>query len=110
LTFAGKWTIIEPETHKKTSTEDDVMKIRYSKNAMKFLNKLDKRSVLRIVAGIEGLTLKPPAGDIKVMQGLKDGTMRLRVGSWRVLYRYGEENALEILLVLDIWKRGDIYK
>lgn len=67
------------------------MKIRYSKNAMKFLNKLDKRSVLRIVAGIEGLTLKPPAGDIKVMQGLKDGTMRLRVGSWRVLYRYGEE-------------------
>ena len=39
------------------------MKIRYSKNAMKFLNKLDKRSVLRIVAGIEGLTLKPPAGD-----------------------------------------------
>ena len=56
------------------------MKIRYSKNAMKFLNKLDKRSVLRIVAGIEGLTLKPPAGDIKVMQGLKDGTMRLRVG------------------------------
>lgn len=57
------------------------MKIRYSKNAMKFLNKLDKRSVLRIVAGIEGLTLKPPAGDIKVMQGLKDGTMRLRVGS-----------------------------
>ena len=48
------------------------MKIRYSKNAMKFLNKLDKRSVLRIVAGIEGLTLKPPAGDIKVMQGLKD--------------------------------------
>ena len=80
------------------------------KNAMKFLNKLDKRSVLRIVAGIEGLTLKPPAGDIKVMQGLKDGTMRLRVGSWRVLYRYGEENALEILLVLDIGNRGDIYK
>ena len=28
------------------------MKIRYSKNAMKFLNKLDKRSVLRIVAEI----------------------------------------------------------
>ena len=80
------------------------------KNAMKFLNKLDKKSVLRIVAGIEGLTLKPPAGDIKVMQGLKDGTMRLRVGSWRVLYRYGEENALEILLVLDIGNRGDIYK
>ena len=60
------------------------MKIRYSKNAMKFLNKLDKRSVLRIVAGIEGLTLKPPAGDIKVMQGLKDGTMRLRRGIFTI--------------------------
>ena len=86
------------------------MLIRYSKAALKFLNKLDKKSVQRIVAGIDGLTKAPPVGDIKVMQGLKDGTMRLRVGSWRVLYRYGTEQELEVLLVLDIGNRGDIYK
>ncbi len=86
------------------------MKIRYSKIALKFLNKLDKKSVNRIVSGIEGLTQKPPVGDIKMMQGLKDGTMRLRVGGWRVIYRYDEENRVEVLLVLEIGNRGDIYK
>ena len=45
-----------------------------------------------------------------VMQGLQDGTMRLRVGGWRVIYRYTEENKLEVLLVLEIGNRGDIYK
>ena len=45
-----------------------------------------------------------------MMQGLKDGTMRLRIGGWRVLYRYGNEGELEVLLVLDIGNRGDIYK
>lgn len=47
--------------------EEKNMKIRYSKTALKFLNKLDKKSVSRIVSGIEGLTQKPPVGDIKVM-------------------------------------------
>lgn len=86
------------------------MKIRYSKSALKFLNKLDKKSVARIVAGVEGLTQTPPIGDIKVMQGRTDGSMRLRIGMWRVIYRYGEENQLTILLVMDIGNRGDIYK
>lgn len=86
------------------------MLIRYSKAALKFLNKLDKKSVQRIVSGIEGLTKDPPMGDIKVMQGMSDGTMRLRVGNWRILYRYGTEGKLEVLLVLEIGNRGDIYK
>lgn len=62
-------------------------KIIYSKNALKFLSKLDKKSVERIRAAIEGLAYNPPVGDIKVMQGYHDGTMRLRVGAWRVIYR-----------------------
>lgn len=86
------------------------MKIRYSKSALKFLNKLDKKSVARIVAGVEGLTQTPPVGDVKVMQGRTDGSMRLKIGTWRVIYRYGEENQLTILLVMDIGNRGDIYK
>ena len=86
------------------------MKIRYSKSALKFLNKLDKKSVARIVAGVEGLTQTPPVGDVKVMQGRTDGSMRLRIGTWRVIYRYGEENQLTILFVMDIGNRGDIYK
>lgn len=86
------------------------MVIRYSKASLKFLSKLDKKSVERIKAAISGLTLDPPVGDIKVMQGSNDERKRLRVGSWRIIYKYGAENELDVLFVLEIGNRGDIYK
>ena len=86
------------------------MKIKYSKDALKFLNRLDKKSVERIRAAIAGLTKTPPIGDIKSMQGHNDGSMRLRVGSWRIIYKYGHENELKILFIIDIGNRGDVYK
>lgn len=86
------------------------MIIRYSKDSLKFLSKLDKKSVQRIRDAIAGLTLSPPVGDIKTMQGYTDGRKRLRLGSWRIIYKYTEENAIEILFVIDIGNRGDIYK
>ncbi len=86
------------------------MTIRYSKDALKFLSKLDRKSVTRIREAILGLTFVPPVGDIKTMQGFSDGRKRLRVGSWRVIYKYGQEGELEILFVIDIGNRGDIYK
>lgn len=48
------------------------MVIKYSKDALKFLSKLDAKSVNRIRTAIQGLTLTPPVGDIKVMQGYAD--------------------------------------
>jgi len=86
------------------------MIIKYSKDALKFLSKLDAKSVNRIRSAIQGLTLDPPVGDIKVMQGYTDSRKRLRVGSWRIIYKYGAENEVEILFVIDIGSRGDIYK
>ena len=86
------------------------MVIKYSKDALKFLGKLDVKSVNRIRTAIQGLTLTPPIGDIKLMQGYADSRKRLRVGSWRIIYKYGAENNVEILFILDIGNRGDIYK
>ena len=86
------------------------MKIKYSRDALKFLSKLDKKSVERIRAAIQGLTLSPPIGDIKPMQGYNDGRKRLRVGSWRIIFKYGEKSEIEILFVIEIGNRGDIYK
>ncbi|NBI18852.1 type II toxin-antitoxin system RelE/ParE family toxin [Neglecta sp. X4] len=86
------------------------MKVRYSRNALKFLSKLDAKSVERIRAAIAGLTEKPPRGDIKLMQGYSDDRMRLRVGGWRVVYRLERDGRVEILLVMEIGNRGDIYK
>ncbi len=55
------------------------MKIKYSGEALKFLSKLDKKSVERIRTAIRGLTFDPPIGDIKPLQGYNDGRKRLRV-------------------------------
>lgn len=86
------------------------MIIAYSKSSLKFLGKLDKKSVQRIREAVEGLTHTPPEGDIKTMQGYTDGRKRLRVGSWRVIYRIDAEEQITVLFVIDIGNRGDIYK
>lgn len=86
------------------------MIIKYSKDALKFLSKLDTKSVNRIRNAILGLTQSPPVGDIKAMQGYNDNRKRLRVGSWRIIYKYGTELEVEILFIIDIGNRGDIYK
>ena len=71
---------------------------------------MDQPTKARIKASIEGLILTPPKGDIKPLQGYKDGRMRLRVGQYRIIYRYDKGGTVEILLILDIGARGDIYK
>lgn len=85
------------------------MKIKYSKKSLKFLAKQDTATVNRIRSAIEKLTYTPPEGDIKPLQGYKD-KMRLRVGGFRIIYWYSEENGLEILFIDEIGNRGDIYK
>ena len=85
------------------------MRIEYSKTAVKAIKAMDKSTKQRIKAGIEGLTERPPRGDIKVMQGYTDGRQRLRVGKYRVIYKY-LTNGIEILCIMDIGSRGDIYK
>lgn len=86
------------------------IRIKYSKDALKFLSKLDKKSVGRIREAVTGLTFNPPVGDIKTMQGYSDGRKRLRVGSWRIIYRLENDGTVEIIFVIDIGNRGDIYK
>lgn len=86
------------------------MEIRYSKAAVKAINSMDKATKERIRAGILGLTQKPPQGNIKPLQGYHDGRLRLRIGGYRIIYKYGLENQLEILHIIDIGSRGDIYK
>ena len=86
------------------------MKIKYSKDALKFLAKVQRTVAESIRESISGLAHDPPEGDIKPMQGYNDGRMRLRVGKYRVIYRYDIDNELEILYIINIGSRGDIYK
>lgn len=88
----------------------NIMEIRYSKAAVKTINGMDKAMKERIRAGILGLTQRPPQGDIKPLQGYRDGRCRLRVGSYRIIYKFGVDGQVEILYIIDIGSRGDIYK
>lgn len=66
--------------------------IRYSKNALKFLSKLDKKSVDRIRGAINGLKNFHPLGDIKVMQGYQE-----------------TDGSINVIFEIDIDNRGDLY-
>lgn len=86
------------------------MRIEYSKKAAKSLQRMEKSLRNRIHDAIIGLTMTPPEGDIKPMQGLPAGRWRLRVGSYRVIYRYDADGTMVVLYIIDVGPRGDIYK
>ena len=86
------------------------MEIRYSKAAAKYIESLDKPTKQRIRTGILGLTKNPPEGDIKRLQGYSDKRFRLRIGGYRVIYRYDRDGTPEVLQILDIDARGGVYK
>lgn len=86
------------------------MEIRYSKTAVKALDGYDRPTKQRIKAGVEGLIKQPPEGDIKPLQGYADGRFRLRIGKYRIVYRYDVDGRVEILYIIAIDSRGDIYK
>ena len=86
------------------------MNIEYSKKAVKYINGLDRPTKQRIKQAIEGLTTQPPVGDIKLLQGFDDGRKRLRVGKYRIIYNYLPNGEIQILYIMDVDSRGDIYK
>ncbi|XID91565.1 type II toxin-antitoxin system RelE/ParE family toxin [Paenibacillaceae bacterium WGS1546] len=83
--------------------------IEIYKDALKYLNKLDKPTRTRIVHSLQILADNPynPELDIKKMQGITE-EYRLRVGNYRVIYTLND-NILQIQ-VIKIGSRGDVYK
>jgi mRNA interferase RelE/StbE len=86
------------------------MRIIFSKTAKKNIEKLQPNVKRLIRNGIQGLTEIPPQGDIKLMQGSKDGLKRLRVGKYRILHKYLSDENGTYLYIADVGSRGDIYK
>lgn len=86
------------------------MQIKYARKAVKYIESLDKPTKQRIKVGIEKLTENPPTGDIKTLQGYSDGRKRLRIGKYRIIYNYKQSGVIEILYIMNIDTRGDIYK
>ena len=77
------------------------MTCKLHKDAEKYLSKLSHKQIIRILTAINKL----PAGDVKRLKG-REPEMRLRVGDYRVIF----EERDNIIYVLAIGNRGDVYK
>lgn len=79
-----------------------VMKdIRYARQSVKVLRKVDARTRARLLARIEQIAAST-APDVK---DLGDGLFRMHVGEWRIIYSDDRT-----ILVIKIGARGDVYK
>jgi mRNA interferase RelE/StbE len=80
------------------------MNVLYSRSSLKYLSKLQKEVQKSIVTAVDRL---PESGDIKKMRGQAIKRLyRLRVGRFRILFIREED----VIKVVDIDTRGDIYK
>ena len=73
------------------------------KKAKKFIDKIPQNDKMRIVKAIESL---PDGEDIKKLKG-HDELLRLRVGSYRIIYTV--DHGKLTVYVIDAGNRGEIY-
>jgi mRNA interferase RelE/StbE len=84
-----------------------IFQLIYHRTALKFLDKQGKKTKIRIITALQGLTQVPFTGDIKQLEG-EGELLRLRVGSYRILFSV--DYAEETIFIEAIGNRGDIYK
>ena len=81
-------------------------RVAYSKSALKVLSRLQPKLAARIMEKVDQFAADPQAqaNNVKALAGWP--YIRLRVGDWRVIM----DEQGNVLLVLEIGPRGDIYK
>ena len=72
--------------------------IEWAGPALRELRKLDKRTARRVLRAITGLAADPRPAGVRALSGQPAGTMRLRVGDFRVVYVIDDEE-IRILVV-----------
>lgn len=77
----------------------------WTKRALKETARLDATTRQRILTAIRALC-EENRGDVRRLQG-EDEVYRLRVGDWRILFSYQDD---QTVLVLRVRPRGDAYK
>lgn len=78
--------------------------IEFKNEALKFMEKQNRKTRERLWNAVMKL---PYEGDITPLSGRK-GYYRLRVGSFRVIYRIDEGN--RIVIITAVGNRGQVYK
>jgi mRNA interferase RelE/StbE len=80
------------------------MRVSFSRTSLKYLQRLQKNIIRKIVDAIDRL---PDEGDIRKLKGTQvDNLYRLRMGKYRVIYQLGSD----FIKIIRIDTRGDVYK
>lgn len=82
--------------------------LNYKKSAVKYLNRLDTKTVDKIIFQLLKISQGFEEGlDIEIMKWYQN-LYRLRIGGLRVVYE--KQDNIMTIIVLKIWPRGDVYK
>ena len=81
------------------------MKVLLHNSADKYLKRLNLKDRERIKEELRRIAKEPPEGDIRTYEG-NPGTLRLRVGSFRVIFKFSDADTI---LVSHIEPRGQAY-
>jgi mRNA interferase RelE/StbE len=77
----------------------------YTPSAQRDLGRIDRSDAQRIVEALEHFAASGH-GDVKALKGALKGRFRLRVGKWRVFFRFDQPSAI---VVIAIDNRGQAY-
>lgn len=83
-----------------------IYQVELSKDTVKFLKKLDKKTLYRMQGVIELLSQNPRPPKSKKL--INKNYWRVRVGDYRILYEIRDKNL--IIIVIKIASRSDVYK
>lgn len=84
-------------------------KVKLTKEAVKFIEKCDSNTKKRIKEALERIAHSPFVGkDIKKLKDKFPPLYKYRVGDIRIIYQIQKEE--EVILIVTIGYRGDVYK
>ncbi len=89
-------------------TDKPGRRVDFTRNAQRDLRRLDPQIRQRLLAGIKGLRLDPPQGDIKRLAGVDPAEWRLRIGDWRV--RFTIDPNQHHVIIKRVLPRGRAYR
>ncbi len=81
-------------------------KVEWTQDALRDARRLDRQVRERVVAAVERFA-ETGEGDVKGLKAPLDG-LRLRVGSWRVLFRH--DRGAGVIRVLRVKHRSQAYR
>jgi mRNA interferase RelE/StbE len=82
--------------------------IEWTAPALRELRKLDRQTARRVLRAVTGLASDPRPAGVRALSGQPVGTMRLRVGDYRVVYLIEDEEIR--ILVVRVAHRREVYR